>query len=294
MSFELLDQMNNANNGSIFPDWSEHNINFSMLENRLSTVKKEFGLRKAISVQSLSGESRTFAELLDLEVERVVLFYLRAQGVLANQVWILRVKQQSCLQTGYIASQDKLTDLLKDYRLVSHQVLRLLEYLELNTMNLRKILMQHDLLFDTKLSILYFDTRVCYTSPLLQLYHQEGLIAIISTLKRAFEDIYEAQETLNIRFPHLIDNLDVVMDTHTNIFRGPSSGVGDLNAGLKHRRDVKLPRVPYFNRIQSASNLYSQSLLSSFENNKNNSYNSGYKTKLKNQQKSTAADKKKI
>ena len=38
-------------------------------------------MRRAVSVQSLSGESRTFAELPDLEVERVVLHYLRIQGL---------------------------------------------------------------------------------------------------------------------------------------------------------------------------------------------------------------------
>ena len=55
-------------------------------------------MRRAVSVQSLSGESRTFAELPDLEVERVVLHYLRIQGLLAGSVWLLRSKHHSCIE----------------------------------------------------------------------------------------------------------------------------------------------------------------------------------------------------
>jgi hypothetical protein len=173
ISSQLLSQ-------SLSSDWSEYNFNYSMLENRLFIVKQEFGMRRAVSVQSISGESRTFAELLDLEVERVVLHYLRIQGLLAGSVWLLRSKQHSCIEGSLqtrlwrrqlTSQREKFEELLKECRCAAREVLRLLEYLEFNTINLRKILMQHDQLFDTKLSILYFDTRVSKTnSPLLQLY----------------------------------------------------------------------------------------------------------------------------
>ena len=62
------------------PDWWQFNLNYDELNKRLVEVKREFGLRKALSSRSLTGETRTFAEILDQDVEKIVMFYLRAQG----------------------------------------------------------------------------------------------------------------------------------------------------------------------------------------------------------------------
>ena len=56
-------------------------------------VKREFGLRKALSSRSLTGETRTFAEILDQDVEKIVMFYLRAQGDLGSSS--VRISSQS-------------------------------------------------------------------------------------------------------------------------------------------------------------------------------------------------------
>lgn len=62
------------------PAWWQFNLNYDELNKRLVEVKREFGLRKCLSSRSLSGETRTFAEILDQDVEKIVMFYLRAQG----------------------------------------------------------------------------------------------------------------------------------------------------------------------------------------------------------------------
>ena len=70
------------------PDWWQFNLNYDELNKRLVEVKREFGLRKALSSRSLTGETRTFAEILDQDVEKIVMFYLRAQGDLGQcSVW---------------------------------------------------------------------------------------------------------------------------------------------------------------------------------------------------------------
>ena len=62
------------------PEWFSYYLKYNDLKDRLRTVKKEFGLKKAISSRSITGETRTFAEILDEEVEKIVLFFLRQQG----------------------------------------------------------------------------------------------------------------------------------------------------------------------------------------------------------------------
>jgi len=82
---------------NIRPEWFEYYLKYNELKSRLKVVKREFGLKKAVSTRSLTGETRTFAEILDEEVEKVVLFFLRRQGELARQVWDIR-----STQVGYI------------------------------------------------------------------------------------------------------------------------------------------------------------------------------------------------
>ena len=54
-------------------------------------------------------------------------------------------------------------------------------------------------MFDLKMGRIYFDARLQggKRSPLLQLYHQEGIRAIISTLRKGFEDLHEAKFDLH-------------------------------------------------------------------------------------------------
>ena len=85
------------------------------------------------------------------------------------------------------------------YRELSKDVLELLEYLDFNVIGLRKIIRKHDTLFDQKMGSTYFDTRIgnnLKNSQLVQLYHQEGVRAIIGTIRRGFEDLYDARDAL--------------------------------------------------------------------------------------------------
>jgi predicted MFS family arabinose efflux permease len=84
------------------------------------------------------------------------------------------------------------------------EVLDLLQYLNVNVVALRKILKQHDKHFRLHMSSLYFEARIGssstkQSSQLLQLYHQEGLRAIIETLYRGFEGLYALKTALHER-----------------------------------------------------------------------------------------------
>ena len=131
-------------------DWSAYYLNTDDLNERLVKVKREFGLRKAVSTRSLTGETRTFAEILDSEVEKIVLFYLREQGTLADQLWSLRQEHQD--MTGNMnVSLANIELIFGKYRDLAHRILCLLEYLRVNVVGLRQILKKHDMQFDLRM-----------------------------------------------------------------------------------------------------------------------------------------------
>ena len=218
--------------------WAFFYLDYEGLTARLMAVKKEFGLRKAISTRSLTGEQRTFAEVLDGEIEKVVLFFLRRQGSLAKAVASLRSEQVEALKLGSTAlspssssssagSLQWLEAMRGKYLSLASEVLALLEYLRINVVGLRKILRKHDQHFELKMSEMYFDARLSSSakhSQLLQLYHQEGLRAIVGALRRGLEDLYEAKQSLSLSYS------DVASLSGVSLRKGPAIGLGILRS----------------------------------------------------------------
>ena len=180
-------------------DWSPYYLDLEAMLNRLAHVKREFGLRKAVSAKSLTGETRTLAEILDKEVEKIVLFYLKIQGEIAEHTWLLREQQVAMLKGDSIVTSEQIDNMCQRFRDICYEVLELLHFLDFNVTGLRKVIKKHDKMFDLKMGRIYFDARLqggkC--SPLLQLYHQEGIRAIISTLRKGLEDLHEARVDLH-------------------------------------------------------------------------------------------------
>jgi MFS family permease len=177
-------------------DWSPFYLEFDALQTRLANVKKDFGMRKAVSNKSLKGETRTLAEILDKEVEKIVLFYLRIQGEIAERTWKLRENQVNLLKGDAIVTVQQIESMCQLFRDLSYEVIELLQFLDFNVTGLRRIIKRHDKLFDLKMGRIYFDSRLqggARHSPLLQLYHQEGIRAIGATIRKGFEDLHEAR-----------------------------------------------------------------------------------------------------
>jgi SPX domain protein involved in polyphosphate accumulation len=153
--------------------WSRFYLDFEQLNQRLVSVKREFGMRKSISTRSLTGETHSFAEILDLEAEKIVLFYLRVQGDLARKVWELREQhfRATAAKVRFLAhgggdvgdstlSLSQIDSLCERYRSLGQEVLDLLEYLDFNVLALRRIVRKHDKHFKSKMSAVYFDSRL--------------------------------------------------------------------------------------------------------------------------------------
>lgn len=223
-------------------------LHYDELNQRLNAVKKEFGMRRAISTRSLAGETRTFAEILDQEVETVVFYYLEVQGILAKQIRQLRSKQTQALEDCAVTLEN-IEDFCQRYREIGQEVLALLTYLERNSIALKKILQRHDILFDQKMGSMYFDTRLANgtstrSSQLKQLYHQEGVKAIIDAIRRGFEELYDARQAL--LSPNVSCEAFDIDEADTNDGSSTSS---------KRLRCKIVPRVPFRKRLASFSAL---------------------------------------
>jgi hypothetical protein len=208
------------------------NLDFDGLCRRIQSAKKASGMKRAQSQVSIIGETRTFAEILDEEVEKVVLYYIKEQGHIAGKVWDLRSFQLSKLQDP-TTSLSAITSMLDRYRTLGNDVLHLLEYLDANVIALRKIIQMHDTCFDQRLGATYFDTRLGKSSKnahLLPLHHQDGICAIMSTVRRGFEDLHNARDAVE--------------------------GVGDTNFATSHHHvfagsGKNIPRITFGNRLAS-------------------------------------------
>jgi hypothetical protein len=161
---------------------------------------------------------------------------------------------------------EEIDNFSKLYRQVGNEVLELFEYLDLNVIGLRKILKKHDRQFDMRMSSMYFDTRLGSTikgrnanaisniggrgneknSQLLQLYHQEGLRAIIGSIRRGFEDLYDAKLTVTG---------EIERGVNIKFHAGPSVGLGDLQSMSEVSPRKSFPRMTYQNRVASYNQL---------------------------------------
>jgi hypothetical protein len=228
-----------------------YDLKYEELNNRLNRVKKEFGLRRAVSTHSLTGETRTFAEILDTQVETVVLYYLEVQGILAKQLRLLREQQVNALQ-DCIVSMPVIDDMCFKYRQIGMEILDLLHYLERNSHSLKKILHRHDALFDQKMGSMYFDTRFGPSnkhSQLRQLYHQEGVKALVASIRRGFEELYDARNSFlsDVQQEYGRDSPLLGRSFDGSII--PASG-RDSSSGIK-----LIPKVRFRKRLASFSNL---------------------------------------
>jgi MFS family permease len=129
-----------------------------------------------------------------LQVERVVLFFLTEQGEFARTLNELRVQQHS-LAADDLEAMHAIAD---RYRKVGDDLVKLLHYVELNATGIRKILKKHDkTLKEHKIMGSYLSSRTdSRASHLQQLYHDEGISAIIASIRSALSDVRKLEVQL--------------------------------------------------------------------------------------------------
>lgn len=100
-----------------------------------------------------------------LQIEKVVLFLLEQQGVFACRISKLNEQQDSLQEQPDIS---KVTELREAYRNVGRNLLKLLFFVEMNAIGLRKILKKFDKRFGYKFTDYYVKTRANHPYSQLQ------------------------------------------------------------------------------------------------------------------------------
>ncbi|OWZ12753.1 Major Facilitator Superfamily (MFS) transporter [Phytophthora megakarya] len=158
------------------PEWKGHYLEYKQLKKKL---------RKVVEAQQEQkrDEQERFKKSLDSEVERVVLFFLTKQGEFATTLQGLRTQQLELAPTDL----DAMHAIADMYRHVGDELVNLLHFVELNATGIRKILKKHDkTLKEHKIMGSYLSSRTdSQASHLQQLYHDEGISAIIASIRAA-------------------------------------------------------------------------------------------------------------
>ncbi|KAF1785213.1 Major facilitator superfamily domain [Phytophthora cactorum] len=169
------------------PEWKGHYLEYKQLKKKL---------RKVMEAQreETREEQENFKQALDSEVERVVLFFLTKQGEFATTLQGLRTQQLE-LAPGDLEAMHSISDM---YRHIGDELVNLLHFVELNATGIRKILKKHDkTLKEHKIMGSYLSSRTdSQASHMQQLYHDEGISAIIASIRAALTKLRKLEVQL--------------------------------------------------------------------------------------------------
>lgn len=99
------------------------------------------------------------------QIEKIVLFLLEQQGLLGTRLSNLREQHHALLPQP---NGSRIFELQEAYRAVGHDLLRLLFFVEMNAIGLRKILKKFDKRFGYKFTDYYVKTRANHPYSQLQ------------------------------------------------------------------------------------------------------------------------------
>ncbi|MED6172101.1 hypothetical protein PIB30_047067, partial [Stylosanthes scabra] len=145
-----------------------------------------------VGAQNRHNVLRDFSVLLDTQIEKIVLFLLEQQGVLAHRLCDIAQEHQSLLQQQ---NNSNISQLQEAYREVGRDLLRLLHFLEMNAIGLRKILKKFDKRLGYKFTDYYVKTRANHPySQLRQVFRHVGIGAVVGVLSHSLADLHDLQQ----------------------------------------------------------------------------------------------------
>jgi len=134
---------------------------------------------------------KDFSKMLDDQIEKIVLFLLEQQGMLASRIEKLG-KQRAILQEQPDISG--IAELREAYREVGLDLIKLLKFVDLNATGIRKILKKFDKRFGYRFTDYYVTSRSNHPySQLQQVFKHVGVGAVVGALSRNLAELQERQ-----------------------------------------------------------------------------------------------------
>ncbi|KAL3322066.1 hypothetical protein AABB24_039608 [Solanum stoloniferum] len=168
-------------------EWQGYYINYKVMKKKV----KDYADQIQAGALNQRYVLKDFSRMLDKEIEKVVLFLLEQQGVFASQISQLNEQQDSLQEQPDIS---KVTELREAYRNVGRDLLKLLFFVEINAIGLRKILKKFDKRFGYKFTDYYVKTRANHPySQLQQVFNNVGLGAVVGAISRNLADLQDRE-----------------------------------------------------------------------------------------------------
>ncbi|CAA0831520.1 SPX domain-containing membrane protein [Striga hermonthica] len=168
-------------------EWQGYYINYKLMKKKV----KQYANQIEAGALEHRHVLKDFSRMLDNQIEKIVLFMLEQQGLLASRISKLN-EQQDYLQEQPDIS--KICELREAYRAVGQDLLKLLFFVEMNAIGLRKILKKFDKRFRYKFTDYYVKTRANHPySQLQQVFKHVGLGAVVGAISRNLADLQDRQ-----------------------------------------------------------------------------------------------------
>ncbi|KAK1321713.1 hypothetical protein QJS10_CPA03g02081 [Acorus calamus] len=170
-----------------FPEWKKYYMNYKLMKKKV----KQYAQQIQVNGQDRRHVLKEFSRMLDTQIEKIVLFVLEQQGVLASRIDTLGEKRAALEEQPDIS---QISELREAYRAVGRDLLQLLYFVEINATGLRKILKKFDKRCGYRFADYYLSTRSNHPySQLQQVFKHVGIGAVVGSLSRNLADIQDRQ-----------------------------------------------------------------------------------------------------
>nr|GME06584.1 SPX domain-containing membrane protein At4g22990-like isoform X1 [Ipomoea batatas] len=168
-------------------EWQGYYINYKIMKKKV----RQYANQIEAGALDRRHVLKDFSRMLDNQIEKIVLFLLEQQGALAGRIAELNEQQDALQEQPEIS---KISELREAYRGVGRDLLKLLFFVEINAIGLRKILKKFDKRFGYKFTDYYVKTRANHPySQLRQIFKHVGLGAVVGALSRNLAELQDRQ-----------------------------------------------------------------------------------------------------
>ncbi|OEL35000.1 SPX domain-containing membrane protein [Dichanthelium oligosanthes] len=162
-------------------------INYKLMKKKVN----QYGQQLQQGEKDRRRVLKDFSKMLDDQIEKIVLFLLEQQGMLASRIENLG-KQRAILQEQPDISG--IAELREAYREVGLDLIKLLKFVDLNATGIRKILKKFDKRFGYRFADYYVTSRSNHPySQLQQVFKHVGVGAVVGALSRNLAELQERQ-----------------------------------------------------------------------------------------------------
>ncbi|CAH1415582.1 unnamed protein product [Lactuca virosa] len=168
-------------------EWNGYYINYKLMKKKVKQYARQIeagGVERRYVLKD-------FSRMLDNQIEKIVLFLLEQQGLLASRLEELGLQQDALQEEPDFV---KINELREAYREVGRDLLKLLFFVEINAVGLRKILKKFDKRFGYRFTDYYVKTRANHPySQLQQVFKHVGLGAVVGAISRNLAELQDRQ-----------------------------------------------------------------------------------------------------